>query len=48
MRKRLAVFLVSVLFVSFIFCYGHRLYMQEMDNMQIVLRISSRGDITGE
>lgn len=47
MRKKLAVLLVSVLFVLFLFCYGHGLYMQEMDNMQIVLRISGRGDIAG-
>lgn len=45
MRKRLAVLLVSVLFISFTFCYG--LCMQEMDNMQIMLRISSRGDVAG-
>lgn len=47
MRKKLAVILVSVLFVSILFCYGYGLYMQEMDNMQIVLRISGRGDIAG-
>ena len=47
MRKKLMVFLVSVLIVSFPCCYGYGLYTQEMDNMQIVLRISSRGDIAG-
>lgn len=45
MRKRLEVLLLSILFISFTFCYG--LYMQEMDNMQIMLRISSRGDVAG-
>lgn len=47
MSKRLAVFLVSVLFVLFLFCYVHGVYMQEIDNMQIMLRISGRGDIAG-
>lgn len=45
MRKKLAIFLVSGLFVSLLFCCGYGFYMQEMDNMQIVLRISGRGDI---
>lgn len=43
MRKKLAIFLVSGLFVSLLFCCGYGFYMQEMDNMQIVLRISGRG-----
>lgn len=47
MSKKLAVFLVSVLFVLFLFCYVHGVYMQEIDNMQIMLRISGRGDIAG-
>ena len=37
MRKKLAIFLVSGLFVSLLFCCGYGFYMQ------IVLRISGRG-----
>lgn len=47
MWKKLAVILVSILFGSILFCYGYGLYMQEMDNMQIVLRVSGRGNVAG-
>lgn len=47
MRKKVTVFLVSVLLVLSPLCYRYKLYAQEMDNMQIMLRVSSRGDIAG-
>lgn len=48
MKRKLLVFLLAVLLgMSSLGCCSYMAYRQEMDSMQIVLRISGRGDIAG-